>query len=349
MAKTSSPTILTSLSFLFIVLCGGYAAWSLVRIISTTAPDFAFYYGQVPNLLPPPSVVLYLPLRLIPFRIMEGLWVLGSLVLLVDVVRRVAFKINLRSFSEVGIVASIAFLSFPSRFTLGMGQVNIIALWLLVRSWEQTAPMWSGILFAIAVLFKPELAILGIPILYEGRWKMCIAATGIIAVFSGLALLLWGMPVYQSYFLNVSSLFSDSSGLAIYYNQGITGMLVRAGIWDRLLFTVIATLLIGGALRAIKHTIHNKWDQTIWLFMPALLLIEPLAWQHHLVFLIPTYILVWRTLRGSMEKSLFISSLVLISWNFTNPANIDTMPLAWLALSHGTIGILILWGLLLRR
>lgn len=349
MAKKSSPTSLTAIAILFVTATSVKALLSLWHICTTSAPDFAFYYGQTKTLLPPPSTLLFLPLRILPFSVMQCIWVVLSFILLIDSIRRLCIRLGMASPLPIAVMSSFAFLFFPTQFTLGMGQVNLIALWLLIvgSDYLDMHSWWGSVFFSMAILLKPELVLFLIPLVIRSRWKEILWVTLIGAVFSNVALFLWGNSIYTSYLQTFQSAFSSASGFSIYYNQSLTGLFSRAGIHSPLMYLG----LVLSILSLFISKIQNKkllLSHALWYFIPVFLLIEPIAWQHHFVFLIPTFLIVLTKVKTPFQKLLLFCSYALIGWNFVHPEILATMPLGWLVLSHVTIGTGILLGLILH-
>src|SRR3989344_2048676 len=119
----------------FVLLVGVYAAYSIFRIISNTAPDFSVYYGVAKNALegrgiygdpklftgygyPPYSVLPYLPFALLSYGVSQTLFTLLSFISLVaSVFLSFGLFAPKAKFETKMIATAIAFLMFPTLFT----------------------------------------------------------------------------------------------------------------------------------------------------------------------------------------------------------------------------------------
>lgn len=330
MAAPKKPWITYILTVILVGLTSLKALGSLYRIITTSAPDFWWYYHAEVSLLPPISRLVYLPLRLFSYDVAQGGWVVASFLCFLWIIRKLGAS---------AWMGALAFLSFPTRFTLGMGQVNFIALTVLVSAVTRE----SGILFALAILLKPELILLFIPLVLKKYWRLVGQSFYVFVPALFISLALFGASAYIAYQAQLLPLFAQWNDIGIYYNQGISGLVARAGgsAW---MYVGIAIVVIGSSARSLwkkKLTL----SALLWRSMPAFILVEPIAWQHHLVFLIPTYFMIWVQKNYGWSRMFLVISYLLVSWNFVHPEILDTMPLGWALASHGTMGVFILWML----
>lgn len=355
MAAPTTPRLTGYAVSTFITLTVIKAAYSLRRIIVTSAPDFAYYYQaseeavyrieQPIHLLPPASLLVYAPLRYVPYTVAQAAWVLLSFVCLVAVVVVIARSVGIRHARPLTLITALSYLSFPTQFTLGMGQVNLLVLMLVVAAvfFERRSRNWlAGLSIGLSWLLKPELLLL-MPVLFlRGRWRMIGASVCTLLTAFVLSVGFWGTEAYAVYSQRLTHLGTGLVDAGIYYNQSLTGLIVRSGVTS---LWIVVPVLVGVFL----VTCYSLWKkrksfaESVWMYMPTLLLIEPIAWQHHFVWLIPTYIMLWAPRSSVRAVTLLIVSYFLISWNFASFEFLDTMPLGWLIGSHGTIGLLIIW------
>jgi hypothetical protein len=355
MATPKTARIIVLVQWIVVVGAAIKAAVSLVRIIATSAPDFYYYYeaaGEVVrsvarplHLLPPPSLLVFAPIALVPYELMEALWVLGSFFCLIGIVLLSAKQAGIAEKRTVFTVMALTYLSFPSQFTLGMGQVNLYALALIVAAVfleKKQSRMFTGGLFAWAILIKPEVVLLLAVLLGYRRWADLFAIGAWLISTIGVSVVVYGIDTYARYgerMLNAAGTWKD---YGIYYNQGLTGLLARAGTTDATWYAVTAILIIAVTVMAFRKK-HIPFPDALWLSIPVFLLVEPIAWQHHFVFLIPTYFTLWRREKRRLFRGLIAASYALISMNIASPGFLTSMPYGWLPASHGTIGAIILW------
>lgn len=355
MAAPAKPQLTDVVASLFILFTAIKAVYSLWHITTTSAPDFAYYYQaseeavqrvDVPiHLLPPASLLLFAPLQYVPYGVAQGIWVMLSFFCLIIIVIAVSRSVGVKNARVYALIAALSYLSFPTQFTLGMGQVNLIALAIVVASVfleRQGRSMYAGVVMATAWLFKPELVLLVPVMVIRRKWSMIGATVVTLSAAVVVSVVLWGTEAYTIYGQRLVPLSRGFADAGIYYNQSLSGLLVRAGITS-------AWIYIAFAIGVVCVTFFSLWKkprpfaESIWAYMPALLLIEPIAWQHHFVLLLPTYIMLWARRSSLRMRGCIAVSYFLISWNFAAPVFLDTMPLGWFIASHGVIGLLIIW------
>ena len=88
-----------------------------------------------PLVYPPLVMVLFTPLAIIPYELAGKVWVLLSIMTLVLSLYLLSKLEEVRFFSLKNLfICSLVFIAFPVRFTLGMGQINHLILFLFVLS-----------------------------------------------------------------------------------------------------------------------------------------------------------------------------------------------------------------------
>lgn len=338
----------------FTIGIGIYAVSSVMRIIGGSAPDFSIYYAaakttsfsNVSHMLPPPSVLIYMPLTLLPIRLAQTVWVILSLALLPITIKFVLDALGQKSFVRLLLATDFAFLSFPVRFTLGMGQVNFLALFLLVLSvsvGSQRHSVAGGIIMGLSILFKPEFILL-LPIFFLFKqWRFVFGIIGVIALFSIAALALWGVVGFQSYGAHMGSSFGVLSGRAVYYNQALSGFVARLGTTPTFIYFGLTACILGFSVWYM-YMRRVRFGDVIWVSLPLFVILEPIAWQHHLVFLLPTYLWIWKRLELTKNLRWYMMvavSYVLVSINIKDPQKV-ALSLAPFVLSHGLFGSMLL-------
>lgn len=360
MATVPKARLTAGLILLVIVFVAAHAVFSVFRIVTTTAPDFFYYYqasqsfiSHVENplhLLPPASLLVYAPLAVLPYPLVQGAWIIVSVACLVFVVRQLGALVGVTSWQHLSLMGVLAYAMFPTRFTLGMGQVNLIALAFvvyavaLVRKNQAVLP---GILFAYAMLLKPELVLLLPVMVWARKWPLLVIISGVLIITEFVAR---GLVYEGAQYIGIESLFESFirgwASAGVYYNQGLSGLLVRAGFIQPWVYGVLSVfVLIITLIARIKRPL--PFEALLWSSLPVLILVEPIAWQHHLVFLLPTLFWLWKGNNGRVRKAVLMLGFVLLSWNFATPGFLDTMPLGWLVASHATVGVIMLWVLTL--
>jgi len=107
-------------------------------------------------------------------------------------------------------------------------------------------------------------------------------------------------------------------------------------------YVLFSTLVLGTSVYVFWKK-RVLFPDIIWKSLPIFILVEPIAWQHHFVFLIPTYIWLWVKHAPFLVRMMLAISYLLVSWNFASSGFLATMPLGWLLASHATVGAILLW------
>jgi len=352
--------------FLFVT---GYFAISFYRIIRTTAPDFSIYYYSTLDVTkhinpytdkslftaynyPIASNVLLLPLLLFPYTIAQGLFLFLSFGALAGAIY-LSIKIIYKKFSWklFFLFLSLSLLSFPVKFTFGMGQSNLIGYFFLIYGfflYKKQKYNKAGMALSISILFKPVLSFLFLYFLLQKMWKLLIVSLSVLLLCNVIAFSLY--PKETVYYITamLPRLF-DVAGREVYFNQGFIGFIARitSVLLLRSIISFLFSLLIIGLIT--YRTIRRKHKTLSFaLFLTALPMIDTLSWQHHFVFLIFPFIFIgsqlWREKRKLLLFLLFIS-YVFVSWNIKNPKMFFHFPKV-LLLSHVFYATAILFFLL---
>ncbi len=361
----------------FLLLAGTVVLLSLtvisfLKIVSSKTPDFAVFYGAGLDLTveknvyqdkslftafnyPPQTAVMYLPFLLFPYRVAQGLFAALTLCLIpVCVWLSLRILRDTLSWQRLLFLTNIAVLAFPIKFTLGMGQSNILALFLFLTSfffYQQQRKTVVGILLAIAVIVKPILLFVGLFYLFRRQWKTLGIFAITILLFSVIPLALQGVSIYQYYLSTQIPEVIKSSGLAVYYNQSLMGALSRLPLsmtQAHILYLAGVVCILWGTFRTLLSKEENDAFLLSRLFL-ALLLLNILSWQHHFAFLLFPFMTLgsrlWKS--GQRRKQLlFFIALVLVSLNIKDPKMFTYSPLS-VVLSHGFFGAFLLWILFL--
>lgn len=362
-------------SLLQIIFLGGTlinALMSVYRIISTSAPDFGVFYYSSRHLMaglalyrntglytalgyPPFTPIFFIPISLIPYQFAQGIWILGSVSAIPISVKLIdaCFKLKL-SWQKIAIISAFSFYLFPVKFTLGMGQVNLVALVLLLGSVlmsERTKPVQSGIIFGLLLVLKPHFLILVPVLMFYRKWPELFWAGGTVIFFAALAGFIGGWWQYVSYVNDMVKPLSAFAGREIYYNQGLGAFLSRILpnlIASRLTLILSMILYIGTLIYIHKNSV--QFAVGLALFLSVFLFIEPLSWQHHYVFLMPLLILLGFKRRSEIKLyALLTIGAVLIGLNIKHPEFISGNILSPGILSHVFLGNILIFGLSLSK
>lgn len=325
-------------------------------------PDFSvYYYSSVlitqhrnPYINPqlftqvnyPPTALMFLtPLSLLSLSIASKMWLLISIIIFI-LILRMLYSIKPIPLSFLSIIFTATVLSFPFKFTLGMGQINLLLLFMLViflKFMLSKKDFWASFFLSLSVAIKLFPIFFLLPIISNRRWKVLLITFGFLAIILVVAFFTIGSELNLYYFKNVLfPLIVKPSG-AVYYNQSITGFVTRMHVpWIIAIISRI-TIVFVSLVISIKY---KKYILSSFLtILNMILLVNNFTWQHHLVFLLlPYYFIISNK---PTKKILFLTlvSYFLVAFNIKNP---DLFSGTWygnLILSHGFFGTLILWFL----
>ncbi|MEN9328798.1 MAG: hypothetical protein RI947_1606 [Candidatus Parcubacteria bacterium] len=347
-----------------------YLGYAFFHIATSLAPDFSVLYFSTKNLLhhanpytnknlytffayPPVTTLLYIPFTFLPYVIAQFIFLSLSIVsiggLVYTSLRIICGKIAVNSFL---IVLALFVFAFPTKFTIGMGQSNLIALlFILVGYWYKDKKHGvCVILTAIAVILKPVLLFVLFYYLLRKQVHILISTMIVGLIFLAMSVILYGASIHMYYIQHVIPELMVTTGRDVYYNQGILGFVSRivTDIPTRQNISGGAILLMFGSLMLLarKKVADNDLLAVI---LSALVLIDTLSWQHHFVFLLFPFIHYYVRYYDSEEHTslgiLFYLTYILVALNIRSPSLVSgiTTPLI---LSHQFAGATLLYSLL---
>lgn len=327
-------------------------------------PDLASFYQDGVNLrqgidpylklgrpaggYPPLALVLFKSFAFLSFDNLNIIYPIISVLFLF-----LSLALLSQNMHEFLLFGGLSLLAFPVKYTFGTGQINFLILALITLNlyfYKKDKDIFSGIALGLSLSLKLLPVFLLFYFLGVKRYKLVISCllTGLAGL--GLSLLVLGWPILSNYFLTVFPGFLNTSGNIYYYNQSLQGTIGRlAGIssfskyFYFLLIFMILVLSFGKKFK-IKY---QQWA----LVLTANMLINPFVWQHHLVFLLPALAITYQLLQKTRAKTRwwFLLGIVygLLSFNIKNPVIFMSGFSGNLFLSHGTLGIILLWLILL--
>ncbi len=299
---------------------------------------------------PPISLIFYSPFIILPYGISQTLFFILSLfATALSVYLSIKILLPKSKLWHFLLILILTLIFFPTKFTLGMGQVNAITLLVFLFSYylyQKGKKELSGTFLGLAICLKPIFGFFLLFYLIKKKYKTTLYALGIITILFIVSILIGGIDLYRYYLEKIIPLLLNITGREIYYNQGLMGFIsrlttdnnLRKILWEigSLIFIIITSLF------TIKKGSKNLQFA---LFIITLLLIDSLSWQHHFVWLIFPFIVIGREIfkrKRVVLTTLFVLSYLLVFWNFKNQ-NLNFGFLNPIIFSHVFIGTIILY------
>lgn len=349
------------------------AIFTITRIlINFQLIDFNYYYQSIQFILkgispynnhefvlnyPPSALLFFWVFGVMPFEVSKRIWSLLSFFSLgLSVFVLIKSLGRKTTISTILLIFGLVVLSFPVKFTLGMGQVNIFILTLLSLNfffYKQFNPIKAGIALGLAVGIKITPIFLLLFFWRKKEHKIVVATLMTYLFLSVLAMIFFGYDLtidyYTRVFWNIPTI-----GNSVYYNQALTGFLARLDISSNL--AKVINYVAFGFLLMVSYMTTKISRQSVFIdmmsygmFIVAILIGAGLAWQHHFVLLVIPFIALTPSLiKKDFKLKLFFLMLayVLIAGNIKNPESFAgwSRPL----LSHVFFGSIILYLILLK-
>jgi alpha-1,2-mannosyltransferase len=187
----------------------------------------------------------------------------------------------------------------PVDDTLGQGQVNIVLMLLVLVDFALAGRRhWpTGVLIGVATAVKLVPGLFIIYLLLTRRYRAAVTAAVTFAALTALGFATAWSDSKRFWFGGV---FSDSAraagpdGIASAYNQSLHGVMIRlfgTGTGDVVWYVLAAVVVVGGL--AVAVAARRGGDEVAGIIACALtaLLISPLSWHEHWVWVVP--VLVW--------------------------------------------------------
>jgi len=272
-------------------------------VYADQTPDF-----PLPFTYPPFAAVVFYPLTLVPFGLLALAWQLGIVAALYGVVRTsqrlltVAPRHDPRRVAMLWTAAGIW--TEPLRSTFDYGQVNVVLV-LAVLGAVYSSRWWlSGLLVGLAAGVKLTPAVSGLYFLGARRWGAAVFSAVVFFATVGLSLLLVGDQA-RYYFTDLLGDADRVGPVGTSFNQSWRGAISRIlgydagyGPW------VLAGIVVTAALALVAwRAVGGAQDRLAAIVIVQLfgLLLSPISWTHHWVWVIP--LMIW-LLHGPLARRL---------------------------------------------
>lgn len=328
----------------------------LKALFLSTYPDFnAYYYGSMENNIlnyPPFVTILFSLFSFLPLITASKVWVALSIFFLF-VSLYLCFKLfNVRFLSSTALVlSSLVFIYFPVKFTLGMGQLNLLVLMLVVLTFYfyiKGKDSYSGVCLGTSIILKLFPALLPLYFLLVRKYKIFLYAMVAFIILGGISYFFIKPEINNYYWLHLLSVLGSVP--VDYYNQALSGFLARQfdnSSLRELLRIIISVFFVVFSFWIIlkkKKRDFSRKTLEFGLLVTLNVFINGHSWQHHFVWLILPFLIVFFYIKNNklgMGNYLFLgTSYLLVSANLENPSSFPTI-----FQSHVFFGAILLWML----
>lgn len=268
------------------------------RVLLESGDLYAPILGPVgdpglPFTYPPIAAVLFIPLLVLPFPVAYALVTALSVALTQVVVRDLVDRLGLlgRHGWWGWVVPPLVLVTAPFRDTLTYGQINIVLLAACYLALTRCRHEWAfGVAVGLTAAIKlTPLALLLLPLVLW-RWRVILAAALSFVLPQVLTLVLF--PGFtRAYWSRVIWDPSRVGDVAYLDNLSLRGTLERLGApgWAWVLGVGVVI-----AVSAAAIWVHRRGEQVALMGLAAgcMLLISPISWVHHFVWL-PLILAAW--------------------------------------------------------
>jgi alpha-1,2-mannosyltransferase len=271
-------------------------------VYADQTPDF-----PLPFTYPPFAAVVFYPLHLLPFGFVALAWQLGIIAALYGVVRISQRLLPGDSGGDRRIAmlwTAVGIWIEPLRSTFDYGQINVLLVLAVLYAVYSTRWWLSGLLVGLAAGVKLTPAVSGLYFVGARRWGTAVFSAVVFFGTVAVSALVVGDQT-RYYFTELLGDADRVGPIGTSFNQswrgGISrilghdagyGPLVLAGIAITAVLAILAWRAVGGADDRLGAIV------VVQLFG---LLLSPISWTHHWVWLIP--LMIW-LLHGPLRERL---------------------------------------------
>lgn len=293
-----------------------YVYWEAARF-ALEGGDFyqKLFFDGTPFNYPPTALLFFSFLSWLPKSIGSLILLTVSLCSLFTTIF-VLTRLQLRKSERLifFLLSSIFFIQyFPTKFTLTLGQINLVILLLMTASFytfKKKQDILAGIYLGLAFLIKILPVFLLIFYLKEKRKKAIFAflITSILGIL--LASLLFNSVSIANYFGYIGKDIFLKAGGVSYFDQSLNSFLMRLQLVANLRLWLRFFLSLFLLLVFLKT--KNKALSYFGLGVVTTVFLPSFAWLHHYVILIPLMILLFSKI--DKNSPLFVKIALVLSY-----------------------------------
>ncbi|MDG4666161.1 mannosyltransferase [Mycobacterium sp. 236(2023)] len=261
---------------------------------------YEYVYGEqtpdfpLPFTYPPFAAVVFFPLHLLPFGVVAFAWQVGIIAALYGVVRMSQRLLGQDDRRVAMLWTAVGIWTEPLRSTFDYGQINVLLVLAILYA-VYTSKWWlSGLLVGLAAGVKLTPAVAGLYFVGARRWAAVLFSAAVLILTIGVsAIFVSGQTRY--YFTELLGDADRVGPVGTSFNQSWRGGISRilghdAGLGPAVLIGIAATAVLAVlAWRAIDGA-EDRLGGIVVVQLFGLLL-SPISWTHHWVWLIP--LMIW--------------------------------------------------------
>jgi alpha-1,2-mannosyltransferase len=295
-----------------------------------------------PFIYPPQSLLLFLPLTALSEESAGRAMNLASIVFSIATLLMLAPRAPISRAGRIAwvIAAATAIVSQAFRSNFYHGQVNLVVLGAMTaafRAIQTGKPLQGGGALSVAALVKASPAIVLVALASQRRQSVVAGFAVVTAAISAVAIAIVPQAAWMD-FLGVAN-SARSGNISGTLNPSVAPNLSLG----RLPYYPIAALAVTGATLIIT-TIRPNLTTAITLTLPAMLLVSPLTWEHHLVYALPAFAASATCTQRVMTKLQAAGTSIAFMCCFA-----PTIPEFYFTMCVPTIGLILLWAINARR
>ena len=250
---------------------------------------------------PPFAALLMAPMTVLSLQTVKVLHVLASSLVVVAgtcwLVDPVARRHGWPRWFACAAAVPVVFALEPVRETIGFGQVNLFlaALVLADAAALRRGRAWAGVGIGLAAAVKLTPGLFIMYLVLTRRWRAASVAAG---TFAGAALVAFAVDPPTSWQFWTSTLWqTDRVGRADKTsNQSVFGLLSRLadpGDASRVVWALLAVAVLVVAMRRAVRA-FRAGDELVGVTLTGLaaVLVSPISWSHHLVWVVPALVVL---------------------------------------------------------
>ena len=252
----------------------------------TNFENLVEYVVNIGFLYPPPSILYFIPLGLLPYKIAGIYWTIFNLLFLIGCIHLV-YSMFFKSDKLNGLILVIILflISLTVRSTIYFSQTNFILLFYLLLMKKYYNRNFVGVFLALAIFTKPYMIIFGLFFIITRHWKAIASFILSSVMISGFTLLIIGKTTFFSYFTNNPTQRLPNGQYTEQINQSLHAVLLRANlitIEKPYLYLIIATLILTFMLTSLIYLHRRKQDDYILMVLLLVgLMIYPGTLSHY--------------------------------------------------------------------